>query len=85
MPAILLAQRAAALPGATPGAAAYLAELAGDDYATLERSLRLGGRAGVLAHGVRARRRSCRSTRSGKRLRTPFGAAAGDGALGARR
>ena len=40
--AILLAQRAAALPGAEPAAAAYLAELVGDDYARLERSLRLG-------------------------------------------
>ena len=41
--AILLAQRAAALPAADPAAAAYLAELAGDDYSTLERSLRLAG------------------------------------------
>ncbi len=41
--AILLAQRAAALRGAPPAAAAYLAELVGDDYAMLERSLRLGG------------------------------------------
>ena len=40
--AILLAQRAAALPGAPPAAVAYLTELVGDDYARLERSLRLG-------------------------------------------
>ena len=39
--AILLAQRAAALPAAEPGAASYLAELVGEDFATLERSLRL--------------------------------------------
>jgi WD40 repeat protein/subtilisin-like proprotein convertase family protein len=39
--AVLLAQRAAALPAADPSAASYLAELVGDDYAALERSLRI--------------------------------------------
>jgi WD40 repeat protein/subtilisin-like proprotein convertase family protein len=39
--AILLAQRAAELPSADPAAALYLAELAGDDWSRLERSLRL--------------------------------------------
>ena len=53
--AILLAQRGAALPAADPAAAAYLAELVGDDYSRLERSLRLAEHARVLAHDVRAR------------------------------
>jgi WD40 repeat protein/subtilisin-like proprotein convertase family protein len=39
--ALLMAQRAAALPAAEPHAAAYLAELVGGDYRYLERSLRL--------------------------------------------
>ena len=39
--AILLAQRAAALPAADPAAVTLLAELVGDDYSRLERSLRL--------------------------------------------
>jgi WD40 repeat protein/subtilisin-like proprotein convertase family protein len=39
--ALLLARRAAALPSADPTAGAYLAELVGDDYLYLERSLRL--------------------------------------------
>jgi len=39
--ALLLARRAAALPGADPAAGAYLAELVGADYVHLERSLRL--------------------------------------------
>lgn len=39
--ALLMAQRAAALPAAEPSAAAYLAELVGNDYPYLERSLRL--------------------------------------------
>jgi WD40 repeat protein/subtilisin-like proprotein convertase family protein len=39
--AILLAQRAAVLPAAAAGAGAYLAELVGDDYSRLERTLRL--------------------------------------------
>ncbi|HUQ52875.1 MAG TPA: AAA-like domain-containing protein, partial [Gammaproteobacteria bacterium] len=41
--ALLLAQRAAQLPAAEPAAAAYLSELVGDDYARLERSLRIAG------------------------------------------
>ena len=52
--AILLAQRAAALPAADPAAVTLLAELVGDDYSRLERSLRPGRAARVLAHGVRA-------------------------------
>ena len=82
-PAILLAQRAAALPAATPGAAAYLAELAGDDYAQSRAFVALGGRAASTGTCRSHKRRSSRSTRSSKRLRTPFGAAAGAGALGA--
>jgi WD40 repeat protein/subtilisin-like proprotein convertase family protein len=39
--AILLAQRAAVLPAAGAAAGAYLAELVGDDYSRLERTLRL--------------------------------------------
>jgi WD40 repeat protein/subtilisin-like proprotein convertase family protein len=39
--ALLMAQRAAALPAAQPRAAAYLAELVGGDYRYLERSLEL--------------------------------------------
>jgi len=40
--AILLAQRAAARPSADPAAAPFLAELAGDDYSRLVRTLQLG-------------------------------------------
>jgi WD40 repeat protein/subtilisin-like proprotein convertase family protein len=80
--AILLAQRAAALPAADPAAAAYLAELAGDDYSRLERSSRLASQpeywrmafAGGAFLAIDAERRVSR---------TPFGAAAEAGALGA--
>ena len=79
--AILLAQRAAALPGADPAAAAYLAELAGDDYTPLERSLRLAGEPEYW-HMVFARGAVVSIDAQRQTLLTPFGAAAGD-ALGA--
>jgi subtilisin-like proprotein convertase family protein len=78
--ALLMAQRAAALPAAEPHAAAYLAELVGGDYRYLERSLRLATAPGywhmrfddsallVLDAEQRA-------------MRVPFGAAGGE-ALG---
>ena len=79
--AILLAQRGAALPAADPAAAGYLAELAGDDYSRLERSLRMQTTpeywrmvfAGETLVSIDAEQRA---------LRTPFGAA-GASALGA--
>ena len=80
--AILLAQRGAALPTADPAAAGYLAELAGDDYSRLERSLRLANLpeywhmafAGETFVSIDAERRA---------VRTPFGAVAETSALGA--
>jgi hypothetical protein len=78
--AILLAQRAAALPAAASGAAAYLAELVGDDYATLERSLRLTGSAEYW-HVLFAQATLVSIDAEQQVLRTPFGAAAGTGTL----
>ncbi len=74
--AILLAQRAAALPAADPGAAAYLAELVGDDYATLERSLRLTG-SPEYWHVLFAQATLVSIDAEQQVSRTPFGAAAG--------
>lgn len=80
--ALLMAQRAAALPAATSTAAVALGELVGDDYRHLERTLRLPsapsywhmrfGNAALLSLDAEQRA-----------LRTPFGAAAGLGTLGA--
>jgi WD40 repeat protein/subtilisin-like proprotein convertase family protein len=73
--ALLLAQRAASLPGAPAAAAAYLAELAGDDYTRLERSLRLGS---VPAYWNMAFAQATVAWIDAGRqaARTPFGAAA---------
>ena len=79
--AILLAQRAAALPAADPAAVAYLAELAGDDYTPLERSLRLTGEPEYW-HMVFARSAIVSIDAQRQAFSTPFGASAGD-ALGA--
>ena len=81
--AILLAQRAAALPAADPRRCRLPRRARGRRLRPARAVAAARRRAGVLAHGVRASVRSCRSTRSAKRLRTPFGAAAGTGALGA--
>jgi WD40 repeat protein/subtilisin-like proprotein convertase family protein len=78
--AILLAQRAAALPEADSGAAAYLAELVGDDYATLERSLRLTG-SPEYWHVLFAQATLLSIDAEQQVLRTPFGAAAGAATL----
>lgn len=80
--AILLAQRAAALPEADPGAASYLAELVADDYATLQRSLRLAA-APAYWHMTFAQASLVSLDEQQQALRTPFGAAAGVGALAA--
>ena len=80
--AILLAQRAAALPAAEPVAAAYLAELVGDDYSRLERSLRFAG-APEYWHMSFAQATLVAIDAEQRVLRMPFGAAAGTGTLGA--
>jgi WD40 repeat protein/subtilisin-like proprotein convertase family protein len=80
--ALLLAQRAAALPAADPAAAAYLAELVGDDYLRLERSLRLAD-APSYWHMAFTEASLVSIDREQQALRTPFGAAAGSGGLGA--
>ena len=74
--AILLAQRGAALPGADPAAAAYLAELAGDDYSRLERSLRLPG-APEYWHTTFARAAVVSIDAERRVSRTPLGSTAG--------
>jgi WD40 repeat protein/subtilisin-like proprotein convertase family protein len=80
--AILLAQRAAALPAAQPVAAAYLAELVGDDYSRLQRSLRFAG-APEYWHMTFAQATLVAVDTEQRALRMPFGAAAGTGTLGA--
>lgn len=80
--AILLAQRAAALPAADPGADSYLAELVGADYSTLQRSLRLAA-APAYWHMTFAQASLVSIDAQQQGLRTPFGAAAGADALAA--
>jgi len=78
--ALLMAQRAAALPAAEPHAAAYLAELVGSDYRYLERSLRLATAPGYWH--MRFDDSALLVLDAERRvLRTPFDAAAGGGAL----
>ncbi len=79
--ALLMAQRAAALPAAEPHAAAYLAELVGSDYRYLERSLRLAA-APAYWH-MRFEESALLVLDAQQRvLRAPFGATAGGDALG---
>lgn len=80
--AILLAQRAAALPSADPTAAVMLAELVGDDYSRLERSLRLPA-VPEYWHMAFAQDALVTIDAEQRAQRTPFGAAAGTDALGA--
>jgi WD40 repeat protein/subtilisin-like proprotein convertase family protein len=79
--ALLLAQRAAALPGADPSAAAYLAELVGEDYARLERTLRLGG-VPEYWHVLFPQATIVSIDGDRQALRTPLGPAAGTDAFG---
>lgn len=73
--AILLAQRGAALPAADPAAGALLAELAGDDWRRLERTLRLADTPEYW-HQTFARGELVSIDAARQALRTPFGAAA---------
>jgi len=77
--ALLMAQRAAALPAAEPHATAYLAELVGGDYRYLERSLRLATAPGYWH--MRFDDSALLVLTEQRVLRAPFGAAAGGGAL----
>lgn len=79
--ALLLAQRAAALPSAEPAAASLLAELAGDDYTTLGRSLRLRG-SPEYWHMLFGQATLVSIDAERQSLRTPFGAVAGGDAVG---
>ena len=74
--ALLMAQRAAALPSADSTAGAYLAELVGDDYLLLERSLRLPSapKSWHVAFGVAT---LLWFDAEQQALRTPFGTAGG--------
>jgi subtilisin-like proprotein convertase family protein len=80
--ALLMAQRAAALPAAEPRAVAALAALVADDYRYLDRSLRLAS-APAYWHMRFADDTLLSLDAEQQSLRTPFGAAAGGGALGA--
>ncbi len=75
--AILLAQRGAALRGAHPAAVAYLAELVGDDYARLERSVRLASTPEHW-HAMFARATVVSIDTQRRAHRTPFRSAAGE-------
>jgi WD40 repeat protein/subtilisin-like proprotein convertase family protein len=79
--AILLAQRAAALPAAGPAAASYLAELAGDDYPSLERSLRLAASPDYW-HMLFGQATFVSIDAERQASRTSFGAGTGAAALG---
>jgi WD40 repeat protein len=74
--AILLAQRAAVQPAADPAAAPLLAELAGDDYSRLERTLRLAA-APAYWHMGFPRATLVSIDAEQRASRAPFGAAAG--------
>ena len=78
--ALLMAQRAAALPAAEPYAAATLAELVGGDYRYLERTLRLATAPGYWH--MRFDDSALLVLDAEQRVqRTPFAAASGGGAL----
>jgi WD40 repeat protein/subtilisin-like proprotein convertase family protein len=77
--AILLAQRAALLPAAAPTAAPYLVELVGEDYAALDRSLRLTS-APEYWHMLFAQATLVSIDAQRQVFRTPFGAREGGGA-----
>jgi WD40 repeat protein/subtilisin-like proprotein convertase family protein len=79
--AILLAQRAAALPAAEPAAAAYLVELAGDDYLRLERTLRVASTPEYW-HMLFTQGMLVTIDAEQRASRTPFGVAAGPAARG---